>query len=295
MKNVDRLLHKMAPFLVIVASMLTFACLPWNKGAEVLDFKQIPSLHTSLRIDGSYYHYHGVDNTLIAAMPSSAQYMSDGVTPYQFVGYYEGTALGGGSSYATVPNGSLTNQVNNNFTIITHIPAIRLVISLRIETTLFDSRRALSEGINGISRGYVIKDPADYFGTPYTGNERDQYVALWPQFYSTWDNPNELIPFAERFIWARDNDRQLFNELAALVVKTNYNYNLNPDRISAYVSGNINITKEIGDHVSISFLANNFWNSMARIKSRQTGLRSTIYNAGYIPPFYYGLSVRIKL
>ena len=38
MKNVDRLLHKMAPFLVIVASMLTFACLPWNKGAEVLDF-----------------------------------------------------------------------------------------------------------------------------------------------------------------------------------------------------------------------------------------------------------------
>lgn len=261
----------------------------------ILDFKQIPSLHTSLRIDGSYYHYHGVDNTLIAAMPSSAQYMSDGVTPYQFVGYYEGTALGGGSSYATVPNGSLTNQVNNNFTIITHIPAIRLVISLRIETTLFDSRRALSEGINGISRGYVIKDPADYFGTPYTGNERDQYVALWPQFYSTWDNPNELIPFAERFIWARDNDRQLFNELAALVVKTNYNYNLNPDRISAYVSGNINITKEIGDHVSISFLANNFWNSMARIKSRQTGLRSTIYNAGYIPPFYYGLSVRIKL
>ncbi|MBO4487227.1 MAG: NADH-quinone oxidoreductase subunit NuoH [Bacteroidaceae bacterium] len=38
MKNVDRLLHKMAPFLVIVASMLTFACLPWNKGAGVIDF-----------------------------------------------------------------------------------------------------------------------------------------------------------------------------------------------------------------------------------------------------------------
>jgi hypothetical protein len=47
--------------------------------------------------------------------------------------------------------------------------------------------------------------------------------------------------------------------------------------------------------VSISFLANNFWNSMARIKNQQTGLRTTIYNAGYIPPFYYGLSVRVKL
>lgn len=38
MRNSDRLLHNMAPYLVIVASMLTFSCLPWNKGAEILDF-----------------------------------------------------------------------------------------------------------------------------------------------------------------------------------------------------------------------------------------------------------------
>lgn len=38
MKNVDRLLHEMAPFLVIVASMLTFSCLPWNMGAGIIDF-----------------------------------------------------------------------------------------------------------------------------------------------------------------------------------------------------------------------------------------------------------------
>lgn len=38
LKNVDRLLHKMAPFLVIIASMLTFSCLPWNKGAGIIDF-----------------------------------------------------------------------------------------------------------------------------------------------------------------------------------------------------------------------------------------------------------------
>ena len=38
MKNVDRLLHNLAPFMVIVASMLTFSCLPWNKGAGIIDF-----------------------------------------------------------------------------------------------------------------------------------------------------------------------------------------------------------------------------------------------------------------
>ncbi len=259
-----------------------------------LDFKQIAALRTTLRLDGSYYHYHGLEHTMIASQPSSAQWMSDGVTPYQYVGYYAGTALGG-DAYATVPNGSMSDIVNTNLTIVTHIPSIRLIISLRLESTLYDSRRALSQGKGGAARGYVLKDPADYFGTPYTGNERDCYVALWPEYYTTWNQPDVKIPFAEQFTWARDNDPALFNELAAMVVKTNYNYNLNPDRISAYLSGNLNITKEIGDHVSVSFLANNFWNSMARIKNRQTGLRTTIYNAGYIPPFYYGLSLRIKL
>lgn len=38
MRNTDMLLYRMAPFMVITASMLTFACLPWNKGAIVLDF-----------------------------------------------------------------------------------------------------------------------------------------------------------------------------------------------------------------------------------------------------------------
>ena len=279
------------------------ACNTWVNGSSiarsgldwVVDFKQVEPLRTSLRLDGSYYHYHGVENTLIASQPTGAQWMSDGVTPYQYVGYYQGTALGGGSAQATVPNGSQTDVVNTNLTIVTHIPAIRLVISLRLESTLYDARRSLSQGRHGASRGYVLADPADYFGTPYTGKERDCYVALWPEYYTTWDQPDVAQPFAEKFIWARDNDPALFNELAQLVIKTNYNYNLNPDRISAYISGNINITKEIGDHVSISFLANNFWNSMARVKSRQTGLRTTIYNSGYIPPFYYGISMRLKL
>ena len=261
----------------------------------VIDFAKIEALRTSVRYDGSYYHYHGVEHTLIAAQPTGAQWMSDGVTPYQYVGYYQGTALGSGNAMATVPNGSRSDVVNSNVTVVTHIPAIRLIISLRLESTLYDCRRSLSQGKNGASRGYVLADPADYFGTPYTGKERDCYVALWPEYYTTWDQPDVPQPFAERFTWARDHDADLFNELAQLVVKTNYNYNFNPDRISAYLSGNINITKEIGDHINISFLANNFWNSMARIKSRQTGLRSTIYNSGYIPPFYYGISMRVKL
>ena len=34
LKNADRFLYNLAPFLVILASILTFSCLPWNKGGE---------------------------------------------------------------------------------------------------------------------------------------------------------------------------------------------------------------------------------------------------------------------
>ena len=38
LKHSDRFLYNLAPFMVILASFLTFACLPVSKGLEVLDF-----------------------------------------------------------------------------------------------------------------------------------------------------------------------------------------------------------------------------------------------------------------
>ena len=38
LRKTDRFLHALAPFLVVTASMTTFACLPWDKGAQILDF-----------------------------------------------------------------------------------------------------------------------------------------------------------------------------------------------------------------------------------------------------------------
>lgn len=38
LKNSDHFLFDLAPYLVILASILTFSCLPWNNGAQILDF-----------------------------------------------------------------------------------------------------------------------------------------------------------------------------------------------------------------------------------------------------------------
>ena len=36
--STDKFLFFLAPFLVVIASVLTFACLPWGKGFQVIDF-----------------------------------------------------------------------------------------------------------------------------------------------------------------------------------------------------------------------------------------------------------------
>jgi len=70
---------------------------------------------------------------------------------------------------------------------------------------------------------------------------------------------------------------------------------MNPNRLSAYYSANLSVTKEIGDHVSVSFYANNFFNNMGRVHSSQTDLETSLFGSGYIPSYYYGLSLRLKL
>ena len=50
------------------------------------------------------------------------------------------------------------------------------------------------------------------------------------------------------------------------------------------------VTKEIGNHVSLSFFANNFTNARQYVTSRATGV-----SAIFTPNFYYGITCRIKL
>ena len=262
----------------------------------IIDFAQIPALRTSVRLDGNYYYYKGIEENLIAWMPSSASNMADG-NPYKYVGHYGGSSITSTSSStsASVSNGSLSKQLNMNLTITTHIPKIRMILSMRIEGSFYNYKKNLSEYSNGESRGFALENAGDYFSTDYDIYGKNKYVAVYPLYYSTWEDPDTRIPFAEKFTWAKENDTALYNELAKLVTKSSTSYYFNPNKISSYFSANINLTKEIGDFASISFYANNFFNHMGRVKSSQNNQESSLYNSSYIPQFYYGLSIRLKL
>ena len=259
----------------------------------IVDFKQIKALNTSLRLDGNYYYYKSADETLFASMNNSNTKMTGTQEPYQYIGWYRGTNSAG-AAVTSVANGAISKALNLNTTITTHIPKIRLIVALRLEATLYNYHKAISE-LDGAVRGIALNSQADYTGDAFDSNTENKYIAVHPEYYSTWDNPDEKIPFAEKFLWAKDNDPTLYNDLCNLVVKSNTPYTMDPNRISAYYSANLSITKEIGDHVSVSFYANNFFNNMKTVHSSQTDLNTSLFSSSYIPSYYYGLSLRLKL
>jgi hypothetical protein len=259
-----------------------------RKGVEwIVDFDKIQALQTSVRWDGCYYNYRGTDETLDAHSPVS-QNMADG-NPYKYVGIY----VGGESA----SNGYEARRLNTNLTFTTHIPAVRLIFSLKIESSLYNYTQRLSE-YEGNVRGFATENRDSYFpagnspGNIYNSN---RYVSVYPLYYVAFDDMQTRIPFAEKLAWARDSDQALYYELVKLVTSSNTDYYFNAARLSGYYSANISITKEIGNIASLSFNALNFTNNMQLIKSSDTGFQSTVFGSSHIPNFYYGLSLKIKI
>ena len=261
----------------------------------VAEMPIISNRHTlglSLRIDGKYYHYRGIDNTLIAGSPNGIGDQAESSDVQPLIGYYVGSNVTSAStaSTPTVSNGMLDKGCSLNTTLTARIPRLRLIMTMRLEATLLNYRRNLSDNRTTI----MLNEAGDVTGTKYTG-QTDHYVAVYPEYYSTWDNPSERIPFAEALLAAKDNNPTLYRQLSNLIVRSNTAYYFNPQDVSAYCSANFSVTKEIGRWVSLSFYANNFFNNLASVRNAQTGLKTSLFDSGYVPKFYYGASVRVKL
>lgn len=256
----------------------------------IIDFKRIEALNTTIRLDGTYYGYRQLDSDIEAYSPYNIT-GADG-EPYKYVGFYYG-----GDGYG---NGTESRTLKTNVTVTTHIPKIRMIISLKVQATFLRYQRYLSEKADGSVRSYVVSDRSDILSTTdqsiYSGNN---FVVLYPEYYTTADDPNTQRNYLEDLKWAKQNDKQLFNDLSRLAAVTNYIWHFGKDYYTPYFSANLNVTKEIGDLASVSFYANNFFNNLGQVKSSKTGEVTSLGGAAFannrfIPGFFYGLSVRLK-
>ncbi|MCM1300583.1 MAG: TonB-dependent receptor [Alistipes senegalensis] len=234
----------------------------------VVEFPRIQPIRTDLRLDGAYGYTHYVNDGEWCYTPNS----STGNQFFPYVGIYPDT---GGATITY--NGRTTHRLDANLTATTHIPSIRMIISLRLEATLLRRQQNLSEW-NGKPYAFNVsedgKTPAD--GNIYDGNS---YTAIWPVAYMDMDGNRHPFTDAER------NDPAF----ASLMLRSGNAYHYRLSDYNPYFSANLSVTKEIGDHVSISFYANNFTNSRKYVRPYAGGTGGI-----FTPEFYYGLTVRIK-
>ena len=241
-------------------------------GAElVLEFPEIRPIRTTFRLDAAYTYTKYLNDQLSAYYQNGWSHTSLPDRSYQYVGIY---ANGGGTSVA---NGKVTQNLDANLTAITHIPQVRLIITCRLEATLLRRSRNLSQ-YDGKDYAFTVSqnDNTPTGGNIYDGNS---YTAVYPVSYMDLDG--NVHPFTAA--QAADPD------FANLILKSDNIYTFAQDGYGMYMSANLSITKEIGDHVSLSFFANNFTNSRRYVKSIASGV-----GAIFTPAFYYGLTCRLK-
>lgn len=251
-----------------------------NNGADVkragvelvVDFPEIKPIRTSFRLDASYAYTSYINEQLAAYYQNGWSHTSLPDRSYQYVGIYAN-----GGSNNSVANGKITHNLDANLTAITHIPQARLIITCRLEMSLLRRSRNLSM-YNGANYAYTVSE-ADKNPTGGDIYKGDSYTAIRPISYMDLDG--NVHPFTD----AQAADP----EFANLILKSVNAYTFAQDGYGAYMSANLSITKEIGDHISLSFFANNFTNSRPYVVSMATGV-----GAIFTPAFYYGLTCRLK-
>lgn len=244
----------------------------YRTGAElIVDFPEIAPIRTKFRLDANYSYTHYIDNTLNWTYRTGWSHTSLSNRSYQYVGIY---ANGGESGTF---NGKESHSLNANLTAITHIPEARIVITCRLEMSLLSRFRNLSR-YQGKEYAYNVNaDGVESIGGSIYGS--NNYTAIRPVKYM--DENGDVHDFTDK----EASDPAFAN----LIIKSGNAYTFSQDGYGAYLSANLSVTKEIGDHVSLSFFANNFTNSRMYVTSKATGV-----SAIFTPAFYYGLTCRLK-
>ena len=212
-KHIDRFLFNLAPFLVILSSMLAFGCMPFGKGLIAIDFNIgvfFIMAVSSIGVLGILLAGWSSNNkfTLIGAMRSGAQMIS-----------YE---LSIGLSMLTVvvfagtmqTSGIIEAQNRGWFLFTGHIPMLVAFIIYLIAGTAETNRGPfdLPEAESELTAGYHTEYSGIHFGFYYLAEYLNMFIVSgiasllflggWMPFHiGGWDAFNQVMDYIPSVIW----------------------------------------------------------------------------------------------
>ena len=213
LKHIDRFLFALAPYLVIIASMLSFAVLPWGNGLQVLDFNIgifFLLAVSSIGVLGILLAGWSSNNkfTLIGALRSGAQMvsyeLSIGLSVLTMVAY-------AGTMSVT---GIVAAQEDLWFIFSGHVPAIIAFVIYLIAGTAETNRGPfdLPEAESELTAGYHTEYSGIHFGFFYLAEYLNLFIVSgvatllffggWmPLHIPGWDGFNEVMNYIPSVVW----------------------------------------------------------------------------------------------
>ena len=212
-KHVDRFLFGLAPYIVIVASVAAFSCLPFGKGLQVLDFNVgifFLVAVSSIGIVGILLAGWASNNkySLIGAMRSGAQMIS-----------YE---LSIGLSILTMVvlagtlqvTGLVEGQADGWFLFKGHLPALIAFVVYLVAGTAETNRGPfdLPEADSELTAGYHTEYSGMHFGFFYLAEYLNMFIVAgvaatlflggWmPLHIPGWENFNVVMDYIPSILW----------------------------------------------------------------------------------------------
>lgn len=213
LNHIDKFLFALAPYLVIIASMLAFAVLPWGNGLQIIDFNVgifFLLAVSSIGVLGILLAGWSSNNkfTLIGALRSGAQMVSYELS----MGLCVVTMV---VMAGTMSVGGIVEAQNHLWFIFSgHIPAIIAFVIFMIAGTAETNRGPfdLPEAESELTAGYHTEYSGIHFGFFYLAEYLNLFIVAgvatllffggWmPLHIPGWDAFNHVMDFIPSVVW----------------------------------------------------------------------------------------------
>lgn len=213
LNHIDKFLFALAPYLVIIASMLAFAVLPWGNGLQIIDFNVgifFLLAVSSIGVLGILLAGWSSNNkfTLIGALRSGAQMVSYELS----MGLCVVTMVVMAGSMSV---GGIVEAQNHLWFIFSgHIPAIIAFVIFMIAGTAETNRGPfdLPEAESELTAGYHTEYSGIHFGFFYLAEYLNLFIVSGVAallFFGGWmplhipglDAFNQIMDYIPSFIW----------------------------------------------------------------------------------------------
>ena len=224
-----------------------------KKGVEyVVNFGRINPIKTDLMVDGAYYYIKRSRHAVPVLEKITSSYQGD-YFPYLPV-------LPGNS-------GTISQRLNSNFRTITHIPEMKMIFSLNLQTIWMNKTESFWENKSGTPVAYTRGENNEKLYGQFPAGEIIYvdpvgFYDMDMQYHKWQDNYSYEAPYST-MVEKRDDD---FYDKESYPI----NWQLN-----------LKLTKEFGKFAKLSFFAYNVFNHRPLYKNERSGSYTRLNQIAY--------------